>query len=375
MSLSVGRGWRNLLATVPAVAAMVATTIGAGLPARIEPSISHDFPDPTVLSVGGTYYAYSTASRYGGRTLHVPVRRSTRLTGGWSHARDALPELPAWVDTTAPGEGSVWAPAVTARGDDGYLLYFTARSASRRAQCIGVAWAWAPEGPFHPVGSHPLVCRPGDTGAIDPKPFTDTDGRHYLLYSATRRGNATIWLQRLTADGTDTIGHRRAVIRADRADEDHVVEAPAMLRHGGRYVLFYSANAYHGGRYFINYATADALCDEFVKHHGQFLNQHTFDDAYLNPGGQDVLHTHRHDFLVFHAYTTPTHRAMFVVGLGWDHHDHPRVVLLGDRHQHHRHNIRILPPDRREVHGRGPAAGMHNPTRPTGQAGGAFPCP
>ncbi|MGH3529285.1 MAG: hypothetical protein ACRDQ6_18550, partial [Pseudonocardiaceae bacterium] len=81
---------------------------------------------------------------------------------------------------------------------------------------------------------------------------------------------------------------------------------PAIVRHNGKYVLFYSGNAYNSGRYFINYATADELCDQFAKH------EHTLDDAYQNPGGQDVLHTHRHDFLVFHAYTTPTRRAMFV---------------------------------------------------------------
>ncbi|MDQ3825243.1 MAG: glycoside hydrolase, partial [Actinomycetota bacterium] len=93
--------------TVLAVAAMIVTT-GAALPARIKPSIPHDFPDPTVVSVGATYYAYSTASRYGAKLLHVPVLSSTSLTGGWGHARDALPELPAWVDDTAADEGSVW---------------------------------------------------------------------------------------------------------------------------------------------------------------------------------------------------------------------------------------------------------------------------
>lgn len=323
--------------TVPAVAAMVATTTGAALRAPIEPAIPHDFPDPTVLSIGGTYYAYSTASRYGAKTFHVPVRSSTSLTGGWSQARDAMPELPAWVDETV-GEGNVWAPAVTARGE-GYLLYFTARSASQHTQCIGVARAWMPEGPFHSVGSHPLVCQPEDNDTIDPKPFTDTEGTHYLLYSASRQGNATIWLQRLNAEGTGTIGHRRAVIQADRADEDHIVEAPAMVRHDGKYVLFYSGNSYNSGRYFINYATADALCDEFVKHQGQLLNQHTLGDVYQNPGGQDVLHTHRHDFLVFHAYITPTRRAMFVAELNWN--NEPRqsgTCSARDRQKRHRHN-------------------------------------
>jgi len=320
--------------TVPAVAATVATTTGAALPALVKPSIPHDFPDPTVVLVGDTYYAYSTASRYAGTIFHVPVQRSTSLTSGWGHARDSLPELPAWVDQTAPDEGSVWAPAVTPRHKGDYLLYFTARSASQHTHCIGVARAGTPEGPFHSIGSHPLVCQPGDADAVDPKPFTDTDGTHYLLYSSTRRDNATIWLQPLNADGTETIGHRRAVIQADRSDEDHIVEAPALVHHDGTYVLFYSANAYNSGRYFVNYATADALCDKFVKHQGQFLNQHTLDDAYPNPGGQDVLHAHRHDFLVFHAYTTSTRRAMFVMGLGWTQHDHPVLVPLDDRSSH-----------------------------------------
>jgi arabinan endo-1,5-alpha-L-arabinosidase len=91
----------------------------------------------------------------------------------------------------------VWAPAVTATGHGGYLLYFTARG-QPHTHCIGVARAGAPEGPFQPSGSQPLVCRPGDVNAVDPKPFTDTDGAHYLLYSASREGNDTVWLQQLT---------------------------------------------------------------------------------------------------------------------------------------------------------------------------------
>jgi beta-xylosidase len=321
MSWLTDRGWWTPLTTVPAVAAMVAATTGAALPGRIEPVIPHDFADPTVLQVGGAYYAYSTTSRYGAKRFHVPVQRSTSLTGGFGHARDAMPELPAWVDGTTAEDGSVWAPAVTARGHHSYLLYFTALSASQHTHCIGVARAWAPEGPFHSIGSQPLVCRPGDVNAVDPKPFTDTDGRRYLLYSASREGDATIWLQRLGADGTEAIGDRRAVIRADRADEDHVVEAPAMIRHGSKYVLLYSGNTYDSGRYFVNYATADALCDEFIKHQGQLLNQGTLHGAYRNPGGADVLPAHRHDFLVFHAYTGPDRRAMFVAVLNWDHDD------------------------------------------------------
>jgi beta-xylosidase len=323
------RGWRTPLMTVPAVGVVVATTTAAGLQPPIGPSIPHDFADPTVLSVEHRYYAYSTNSRYGTKRFHVPVRSSTSMTGEWGDAHDAMPELPVWVDNAGADQGSVWAPAVTAAGHGGYLLYFTARSASQHTHCIGVARAWAPEGPFHPIGSRPLVCRPGDVNAVDPKPFTDADRAHYLLYSASREGNDTVWLQQLTAEGTETIGDRRVLIQADRADEDHIVEAPAMIRHGGTYVLFYSGNAYNSGRYFVNYATADALCDQFVKHPGQLLNQHTLHDRYQNPGGQDVVHTHRQDFLVFHAFTSPTRRAMFVAVLEW-HHGQPGPRSIDD---------------------------------------------
>jgi arabinan endo-1,5-alpha-L-arabinosidase len=114
------------------------------------------------------------------------------------------------------------------------------------------------------------------------------------------------------------------LIQTDRADEDLIVEAPAMMRHGGTWVLFYSGNAWNSGRYFVNYATADVLCDPFVKHAGQLLNQHTLHDRYQNPDGQDVLHTHGQDVLVFHAFTSLTRRAMFVAVLEWHHGQHGR---------------------------------------------------
>lgn len=124
----------------------------------------------------------------------------------------------------------------------------------------------------------------------------DRASARYLLYSASREGNTTIWLQRLTAGGTEMIGERRPLIQADRPDENHIVEAPTIICHGGTYVLFYSGNAYDSDHYFVNYATAGALCDEFVKQEGLLLNQRTLKDAYQNPGGQDVLHTHHRDF-------------------------------------------------------------------------------
>jgi hypothetical protein len=77
----------------------------AALRTPLEPSISYDFPDPTVLSVGGTYYAYCTNSRYEAKILHVPLRTSTSLTGRWSQPGDADAIVPKPFTDTETGRG------------------------------------------------------------------------------------------------------------------------------------------------------------------------------------------------------------------------------------------------------------------------------
>lgn len=319
-------GWARLLTTGPAVAAVVAATTAATTAVAIQPAIARDFPDPAVLAVGSIYYAYSTGSSYRKQVWHIPVQRASTLTGKWTEVGDALPELPAWVAKDGVGHGNVWAPEVAARSDGSYILYFTARAATQNVQCIGVALADSPKGPFRPVGSKPLVCRPEDIDSIDPKAFTDTDGKQYLLYTSGR-GKAIIWLQQVSVDGMTAIGERRALIQADRPEEGNIVEAPTLVRHGSKYVLFYSGNAFDSGKYFVNYATSTSLAGTFTKREGQFLNRDALGGAFGNPGGQDVVPGSKDDYLVFHAYNSPSQRAMFVAGLSWDANGNPTLQL------------------------------------------------
>ncbi|HTF51959.1 MAG TPA: glycoside hydrolase family 43 protein [Pseudonocardia sp.] len=291
----------------------------------IRPVINHDFADPAVVWARGTYYAYSTMTHYGAALWHVPLARADDLTGKWTILGDAMPRLPGWVDTSSPGDGDVWAPGVSEQNDKKYLLYFTARSAAHKIQCIGAASASSPRGPFAGSGS-PLVCQPQGVhvDAIDPSPFTDADGTRYLLYSSGL-GRTAIWLQQLSRNGLRLVGQPRKLIDADRPDEAHVVEAPTLVHHGDHYVLFYSGSPFNSGNYFINYSTARSLTGTFVKHKGEFLNRTSLNDAYQNPGGEDVIAGHRRDVLIFHAYTTATQRSLFAVSLSWDAHDHPML--------------------------------------------------
>jgi arabinan endo-1,5-alpha-L-arabinosidase len=318
--------WARLLTTGSAVATVVLAATAATPAGAIQPVITRDFPDPAVLAVGSTYYAYSTSSTYKSKVWHVPVAQSSALTGKWTEVGDALPELPDWVNKDGVGHGNVWAPEVAARSDGSYILYFTARAANQNVQCIGVALADSPKGPFQGVGTKPLVCRPEDVDSIDPGAFTDTDGKQYLLYTSGR-GKSTIWLQQVSIDGMTSIGERRALIQADRPEEGNIVEAPAMVRHGSKYVLFYSGNAYNSGKYFVNYATANSLASTFVKHDGQFLTKDTLGGGMDNPGGQALVPGVKHDYLLFHAYNGGSQRAMFASGLAWDANGNPVLEL------------------------------------------------
>ena len=58
----------------------------------LAPVLDQDFPDPDVLFVDGTYYAYATQP--GDGSANVQVAASTDLKGWDVQVQDPLPELP-----------------------------------------------------------------------------------------------------------------------------------------------------------------------------------------------------------------------------------------------------------------------------------------
>lgn len=291
----------------------------------IGPVIDRDFPDPDVLAEGGRFYAYSTNSFYGGALVNVPVQRAEVLGGPWTVLGDAMPRPGSWVADGAHGGPNVWAPEI-ARTGAGYLLYYTAHHAALGVQCIGAATATAPAGPFEPLGRDALVGRRDDGDTIDPESFVDTDGSRCLIYKSGRV-YSTMWLQRMGADGLTPVGERVELFRSDRPEEANIVEAPSLVRHGDRYVLFYSANTFDSGDYFVNYAIAPRVTGPYTKAAGRWLTSATIGGAYRNPGHEAVVCGPHGDHLVFHASLDATTRAMFAVGLGWSPDGVPRVRL------------------------------------------------
>ncbi|MFC4852701.1 family 43 glycosylhydrolase [Actinophytocola glycyrrhizae] len=280
--------------------------------------IGQDFPDPEVLQVGGTYYAYSTSSSPG----RVPYATAPAPTGPWTVRGDALPQKPAWA-----GNGGFWAPDVSRRADGRFLMYFTGPSTATGRMCIGAALADNPAGPFVPTSGQPLVCNAWEGGDIDPSSFVDGNGARYLLYK--NDGNAIgqptiIWLQPTAADGVTFTGNRVELLRNNRPEDEGVIEAPVLVRRPSHYVLFYSAGVYTTGNYHTSYAVAGSLTGPYTRAYRPLLTTASVDGTVNGPGGADVVGTR----IFFHGHLPGGGRGMYTAPLGWAD-DYP--VVRGSR--------------------------------------------
>lgn len=259
--------------------------------------IDADFPDPDVVKVGDEYHLYAT----NGAGFNIQHAVSSDLVDWEVVSADVLPRLPSWASP-----GRTWAPEVTEVSDGRFVMYVTVANTTPSAQCIGVAVADDPAGPFEPVGDAPLVCPIDDGGAIDASTFRDDDGTLYLLFK--NDGNCCgkdTWLQAapLSDDGLTLVGEPVRLLMQTEDWEGNLIEAPTLVKRGESYVLLYSANDYGGPDYAIGYATADSVLGEYTKGDEPLLTTDSSDGRYLGPGGQDVVvGPNGDDYLVFHSW-------------------------------------------------------------------------
>ena len=258
-----------------------------------------DFADPFVLRVGAVYFAYATNL---GAT-NVQVMTSSDLDR-WEALGDALPDLPPWAQ-----RGWTWAPAVTAVAERQLVLYYTVREPRSGRPAISVASAARPEGPFADTSTGPLVFQLERGGSIDPSPFVDRDGSRYLLWKSDDNANdrpSSLWGQRLAGDGLSLTGVPVELLRHDRAWERPLIEAPAMVRVGERYYLFYSAEWWESPNYSVGYAIGGTPLGPFTKV-TRCRPWLACSAAGAGPGGQDFFTDAAGELrMAYHAWTPNT---------------------------------------------------------------------
>ena len=268
-----------------------------------------DFPDPFVLRVGNLYVAYATNSTEG----NIQIIESTDRVH-WSAVGNALPTLPSWAEP-----GGTWAPAVLQVGGTFVLYYVAMVAGPRDEECISVATATSPEGPFVDTSVAPLVCQSALNGSIDPSPFVDTTGTPYLQWkSIGGRGHpATIWSEQLNAAGTGfAASGPTAILAADQAWEAGVIEAPDLVLSGGRYFLFYSGNNWNSADYAVGVATCrgpEGPCADLTAQ--PILSS---GPGMAGPGGESVFFdSSGRPWIAFHAWVPgavgyPNSRALYL---------------------------------------------------------------
>jgi beta-xylosidase len=281
------------------------------------PVLDTDFADPHVVRDGDAFYAYATGSA---GFSNIQVSTSDDLVE-WSPPEDALPERPDWQPVQ---QGLTWAPEVV-EVDGRWLMYYVARETASGLQCLALAVAEEPAGPFEDTSSEPLVCQRDLGGSIDAFAFEDADGARWLFWKndGNARGLDTrIWVQRLSADGTRVEGAPVDTgLRQTQPWQGALVEAPTVVLRDGTYVLLYSANDYGSDAYAMGYATATAVTGPYVDRSPQPWVDSEGDAT--GPGGQAVIEVDGEQWLVYHAWQDGEEgypqgrRAMWLDRLTW----------------------------------------------------------
>jgi hypothetical protein len=309
-------GTKNAFGAIEAGQQQAAITSIAGVaPAceSLEPSgaggpvYPFDFPDPDVIDVAGTFYAYGTNAAGG----NVQIIDSTDLAH-WSVVGDALPQLPAWARP-----GATWAPGVIQLGSGFVMFYATERGTT---ECISVATAAQPQGPFIDRSTQPLICQTSLGGSIDPAPYLSRSGSLYLTWKSNGGSGqpATIWAQPLSPTGTAlaTGSYPIAILRPTQAWEGNVVEGPFMWSWNGTYYLFYSGNNWDSASYAEGVAVCSGPLGPCSKPLGGPI--YASQPSISGPGGASVfVDSHGTPWIAFHGWMPaavgyPNARLLFV---------------------------------------------------------------
>ncbi len=255
---------------------------GAPMPAQnneanyINPVWPHDFPDPFVLQYRGKFYAYATETS----GCHGFQCMESKDLVHWKWLGSAF--QPPW------SPAHYWAPEVDRYQGKFYMVY-SALNPQTNKHDIGIAIASQPAGPFHQAAI--LVhTGPDNSGSIDADLYFQKNGVPWLLYS--RENPRSIVIQQLDKDLMHTIGEPIELVHPDRPWENGVNEAPTLIKHGSRYVLFFSAGVYESDNkadasYCVCWAESRNLLGPYTKAPGTLL--HSIPGKVYSPGHQCVI--------------------------------------------------------------------------------------
>ncbi len=270
------------------------------------PSGIKDIGDPFILSAEGTYWCFATT---GG--LFFQVRQSVDLVTWGKPTYAYAPDKNSWADR------DFWAPEVYAY-QGSYYLFYSAREKVSGSLRIGVARADKPQGPYKDLRNGPLF----DYGyaAIDAHLFID-EGQPYLFFArdcseniVSGRHESHLYGVRLSSELDAAVGDPVPLTRPDQPWEmasgpDWLWnEGASIVKHGGRYYLYYSANYYAGKEYAVGAAVADDPLGPYTKLGDAPLMRYVEEDGEIvvsGPGHNSFFMVGDELFTAYHTHVYP----------------------------------------------------------------------
>ena len=220
--------------------------------------------DPYVITAADTYYLYGSTDRdiwnTGGGFDYYKSRDLVEFEGPYPAFR---PDAGFW------GKKNFWAPEVHFYRGRWYMFAtFCNPEITRGTQILS---ADTPDGPFIPMGNGPIT--PEDWYCLDGTLFVE-EGIPYLTYCHEWLDApdyvGEIWLQRLTADLSGTVGEKQLLFRASDASwtrgqpwrgeqsKCYVTDGPFCFQ--GKYHLYSLWSSFADG-----YAVSTAISDNGVR--------------------------------------------------------------------------------------------------------------
>ncbi len=262
-----------------------------------------DIGDPFVLAEGSGYYLFAT-----GGSIGFNVWRSGNLR---TFEKSKALKKVNWAS------GDYWAPEVYKVGEQ-YVMLFTARMRENGSLRTGVAFASSPQGPYEDPLGKPLM----DFGyaTIDATLSWDDAGNPYLIYVRdcsenfeNGRQESHIYGVRLSDDLLSVQGDPVLLLKPEgewetRSGDPLWNEGPAVVKHDGKYYLFYSVNGYWMKEYSVSVAVADAPLGPYTKQENNPLLVYAENEKGVTvsgPGHNAFFTVGDELFTSYHTHTYP----------------------------------------------------------------------
>ncbi|WP_319229304.1 glycoside hydrolase family 43 protein [Draconibacterium orientale] len=192
------------------------------------PVIAGDFPDPSVIRVGDTYYAAGTSCDF---APNYPLFESKDLIN-WKRIGSVFNEPPAWT------ADDFWAPELFYHNGT-FFVYYTTKRKDNRIACIGVATTKDISKGFT---DHGILIEWGEE-AIDAFVFQDDDEKLYITWKAyglTPGRDIEILCSELSDDGMQLVGDHFTLTDFTKGWQGAGDEGQCIVKRNGWYYMFYS---------------------------------------------------------------------------------------------------------------------------------------